>query len=980
MESLDNNLKEGEVLFANGKILEAKQHFIALINNGQNCKEAYNNLGVITFQQNDTKSSIEYFTKALETDPLYKDAIMNYADLLRSMNQISIAKPIIEKAAEKYQDDEEIINLLNSINSSEQDQSKIAIVCPPDQEMFLNDIVSFLKTGHEVKACYTTNANEIYSAIEWADIVWLEWANEITITLTNHPKDIFKGKHVICRLHSYEIFLNFVKQINWRNITDILFVAKHIKDIAIQQEPKLSEMVENIYIVPNGIDMNKFTFKKRTRGKAVAFIGELNFKKGPMLLLHALQELVQSDDEYKLFIAGTVADARYELYFEQMTKEMGLEKNVQFDGWIEDINAWLEDKQYIVCSSILEGHPVGIMEAMARGLKPLIHNFVGARGIYPGKYIWTTISDFVRLVESDDYDSSEYRNFIADNFSLQKQLQSIENIINRDNKYQDAVSQTTDHSYEERTTPSKEQDSTPNAKGHARVYPDEAFSSDPEIRIKVLTQEVNKQLSLRRFDIAETTLERLAIMTSYSNDVIIGKLIELYQMRDDIPKIQSIWKRAAVSDMEKNNLDRFLDNCYKSIYSEIIFGKAPNYKYSKTDEDINAFISLSAKAHSLYKWVQKNRKKPEYTETARLKIGIILEGFNQNSAPIRTYFPMAEYYDRNKFEIYFYSRWCLKDENAKKQQHDVTARFFQQKGCHVRTPECQHSPMEQVSFITKQILNDEIDILIFQTSYFVPPYNFISCLQPAFFQARIEHQQPEYSTNFDLDFTMNKAVFESANKTSEFPISQDGPPATTIIKRSDYGIPDNAIILVSSNRNVRYNQKPFWDEVSAMLRKHQNVFFIAIGLSNLDGLLPETCQELKKRIVTPGFRTDVMSFMEISDLYVDIFPSGGGTSLIEAMHAGLPTVSFGSNYSTLFSISDESLAHDYIATEDLVIPYGNTTKWHDTLDRLILDSDWRKKMGKAMVKRSHDYAPDRVVNKFLTILKTAYHEKVLRRS
>ena len=429
MESLEINLKEGETLFSDGKILEAEQLFTALIDKGQNCREAYNNLGVIAFQQDDKKSSIEYFTKALEIDPFYKDAIINYANLLRSMNQLSIAKPIIEKVTERYQDDEELINLLNSISSPEPARTKIAIVCPPGQEMFLRDIASFLKSKCEVKECYTTNAHEIDSAIMWADTVWLEWANEITIALTNHPKNILKDKHVICRLHSYEVFMNFVTQINWKNITDILFVAKHIREIAIRQEPKLAEMVKNIHLVPNGIDIDKFTFKERARGKNLAFIGGLNFKKGPMLLLHALRELVQSDNEYKLFIAGTISDARYQLYFTQMIQEMGLEKNIQFDGWIKDINAWLEDKQYIVCSSVLEGHPVGIMEAMARGLKPLIHNFVGAKGIYPNKYLWNTITDFVSIATEENYDSVEYRNFIESNYSLHMQLNIIDKII-----------------------------------------------------------------------------------------------------------------------------------------------------------------------------------------------------------------------------------------------------------------------------------------------------------------------------------------------------------------------------------------------------------------------------------------------------------------------------------------------------------------------------------------------------------------------
>ena len=130
-----------------------------------------------------------------------------------------------------------------------------------------------------------------------------------------------------------------------------------------------------------------------------------------MLLLHSFRELVQVDKKYKLFIAGDL-NARYSLYFNQMIQEMSLGENIQMTGWIKDVSGWLEDKHYIVCSSILEGHPVGIMEAMACGLKPLIHNFVGARGAYPDKYLWNTIPEFVSMVREDDYNSEDYRKFI----------------------------------------------------------------------------------------------------------------------------------------------------------------------------------------------------------------------------------------------------------------------------------------------------------------------------------------------------------------------------------------------------------------------------------------------------------------------------------------------------------------------------------------------------------------------------------------
>jgi len=425
---MENDLSRGEKLFTDGRIEDAEDQFLSIVEKDSKSKEAYNNLGVIAFQKNDMKSAIDYFSRSLEIDYSYKDAVFNYVDVLRTLNQSQIALPLLEKIVEKNPNDREIKQLLDEICPETHSLLKIVVLCLPGLESFLEGIVSFLKTKCEVQTCYSRNPQEIESAVQWADIVWLEWANELSINLTNHATAL-ERKQVICRLHSYEAFASFTQQIRWEKVNDLLFVAEHIKDIVLQQVPNLPDKVKNIHIVPNGIDLNKFPFRERSRGKNLAFLGHINFKKGPMLLLHAFRELAQTDGEYRLCIAGDFQETRYRLYFNQMIKEMKLGENVQFEGWGEDVNTWLDNKDYIVCTSVLEGQPVGLMEAMACGLKPLIHNYVGARESYPDTYIWNTIPEFVDMVTGGEYAPLKYRKFIEANYSLEVQLEKIENIV-----------------------------------------------------------------------------------------------------------------------------------------------------------------------------------------------------------------------------------------------------------------------------------------------------------------------------------------------------------------------------------------------------------------------------------------------------------------------------------------------------------------------------------------------------------------------
>ncbi|MBC2734788.1 MAG: glycosyltransferase family 4 protein [Desulfobacteraceae bacterium] len=305
---------------------------------------------------------------------------------------------------------------------------KIGVLCLPGLQSFLKDIVGHLSSRYRVRTCYSVIPQQIQETIQWADVVWLEWANELTIGITKN-QELLNGKKVICRLHSYEAFEDYLQKIDWRKIDDLVFVAAHIQEIAINHFPALADQVRRMQILPNGIDIDRFAFSRRNRGYHLAFIGDINYKKGPMLLLHAFRELVQVENRYTLHMAGRLQNARYALYYSQMIKEMDLEANIQMDGWVNDIQSWLVNKQYVVCSSVLEGHPVGIMEAMACGLKPVIHNFVGARGIYPDGFLWNTIPGFIQQVTSEDYDSDTYRDFIKNNFSLKSQLEKIDRLI-----------------------------------------------------------------------------------------------------------------------------------------------------------------------------------------------------------------------------------------------------------------------------------------------------------------------------------------------------------------------------------------------------------------------------------------------------------------------------------------------------------------------------------------------------------------------
>ena len=71
------------------------------------------------------------------------------------------------------------------------------------------------------------------------------------------------------------------------------------------------------------------------------------------------------------------------------------------------------------------------MEAMCKGVKPLIHNFFGSEMIFKKDYIWSSIDDLVKMLSHNSkYDSYTYRSFIKNNYSNVQIVKKYGEILN----------------------------------------------------------------------------------------------------------------------------------------------------------------------------------------------------------------------------------------------------------------------------------------------------------------------------------------------------------------------------------------------------------------------------------------------------------------------------------------------------------------------------------------------------------------------
>ena len=375
-----------------------------------------------------TKKAIDYINK-VNFDGLLKTELKSFIHYYLK----TLTKEIPEKSAgrilevlEPYTEGLNISPLEYRLQKSKfqynTKRKKIAIICGAGGDMFIRPIFVELNKKHVCRLLIPQSKEDIKRIMAWADIVWLEWANDLSAACSNEEKH--EGQKYIVRAHSYEILTGLIGHVNWKNIDKAIFVADH----ALETARRMVEIPDAV-IIHNGLqNAEKFIPKQRGDGFNIAFDGNLNFKKNPELLLQIMNKLVNIDTRYKFYWAGSYDDVRTMLYMEHMIAEMGLQDNFQFEPWQDDVNAWLEDKDYYISPSILETYGMSIVEAMAKGIKPVIHNFYGAKEYYPEEYLFNTVDEAVEMITNDEYNSEAYIEF-AKTKSFAKQVQQINDVI-----------------------------------------------------------------------------------------------------------------------------------------------------------------------------------------------------------------------------------------------------------------------------------------------------------------------------------------------------------------------------------------------------------------------------------------------------------------------------------------------------------------------------------------------------------------------
>ena len=104
----------------------------------------------------------------------------------------------------------------------------------------------------------------------------------------------------------------------------------------------------------------------------IGIVGRLVLIKNHKMLFKACRDGFQTRP-YKIIVIGD-GEMRGEL--EKYAEELGIRDRIEFKGWIKDLNAIYEGLDIVALTSLNEGTPVSLIEALAAG-KPVVATNVG---------------------------------------------------------------------------------------------------------------------------------------------------------------------------------------------------------------------------------------------------------------------------------------------------------------------------------------------------------------------------------------------------------------------------------------------------------------------------------------------------------------------------------------------------------------------------------------------------------------------------
>lgn len=196
--------------------------------------------------------------------------------------------------------------------------------------------------------------------------------------------------------------------------------------------------VESVQNNVKGFDYLNYVPENAKNPLVILSTGRLARQKGFEYLIEAAGRIIKQHPNVFFFLAGK---GKVEAELKSQIRNLGIEKNFILLGFVEDIHSLLKAADIFVFSSLYEGMPNSILEAMAHGLpvistnvngvKELIDQGVNGYMVEPGKSdsLYDALVHVLYHQEEIKQLGRNAREFVLKNFAVSEMVKNLNDLV-----------------------------------------------------------------------------------------------------------------------------------------------------------------------------------------------------------------------------------------------------------------------------------------------------------------------------------------------------------------------------------------------------------------------------------------------------------------------------------------------------------------------------------------------------------------------
>ena len=231
-----------------------------------------------------------------------------------------------------------------------------------------------------------------------------------------------------------------------KNLSDGIITNTHtIKDYYdsfLPVDDKFIQVISNGVETPpslsKGFDYSQYLPEDEKDPIIILSTGRLAKQKGFKFLISAAADTIKHHPNVYFFLAG---QGKLQSDIKEQVRLLGIEKNFILLGFLEDIHPLLKNADIFVFSSLYEGMPNSILEAMAHGLpivstnvngvSELIEQGVNGFTVAPGavQELADTLRHVIENREEMKQIGSNARDFVEKNFGVQTMVEKLDYFV-----------------------------------------------------------------------------------------------------------------------------------------------------------------------------------------------------------------------------------------------------------------------------------------------------------------------------------------------------------------------------------------------------------------------------------------------------------------------------------------------------------------------------------------------------------------------